>query len=237
MQDWLVSIRDGIFPPECLLCGGSDDLRPGFDACYGCLADLPRLQNACERCAESLVTRPGSAVLCGACLARPPAFTRTRCIGRYSGGLAALVRGLKYQRRLENGRLLGCLLGRQLAAFAGTKPLLLIPVPLHPARLRQRGFNQATEIARWAARVSGLAVHTHVVRRLRSTPPQTGLNARARQANLRRAFASTLRLDGQHIALIDDVMTTGSTAASLAQTLLDAGCERVEVWCCARASL
>lgn len=237
MRDLLISLRDIIFPPECLLCGGSGDLRPGFDACYGCLADLPRLRNACERCADSLVSAPGSAVLCGACLAHPPPFSGTRCLGRYVGGLAALVRGLKYQRRLENGRLLGCLLGRYLSAYAGEKPMLLVPVPLHQARLRRRGFNQATEIARWAARESGLAMQTHAVRRLRRTTPQTGLSARARRANLRGAFTCTLRLDGQHVAIIDDVMTTGSTAESLAQTLLNAGCARVEVWCCARARM
>ncbi len=234
---WLRTLRDALLPPECLLCGGSERLRRGFDACHGCLADLPLLQNACERCADSLVTAAGTAVWCGACLVRPPPFYRTRCLGRFEGGLAALVRGLKYQRRLENARLLGQLMGRQLAAYATEKPMVLVPVPLHWARLRQRGFNQATEIARWAGRESGLTVDPYRVRRTRGTLSQTGLGARARRANLRDAFSCRRRIDNWHAAIVDDVMTTGSTAASLATTLLRAGCARVEVWCCARASL
>lgn len=237
MHTWLMALRDAIYPPECLLCGGRDQLRPDFDACHGCLAELPLLQNACERCAGSLVASAGSAVLCGACLASPPPFSSTHCLGRYEGGLAALVRSLKYQRRLENARLLGRLMGRQLAAYATRKPLLLVPVPLHPARLRRRGFNQAAEIARWAGRESGLAVDACIARRNRKTLSQTGLSARARRANLGRAFSCQGRISGQHVAIIDDVMTTGSTVASLATTLLRAGCARVEVWCCARASL
>lgn len=230
-------LRDILYPPECLLCGSRHQLRPGFDACYGCLADLPRLENACERCAESLVSTPGTAVLCGACLAHPPPFQRSRCLGRYTGSLAALVRGLKYQRRLENGRLLGRLLGRYIAASVGRQPLLLMPVPLHHAQLRRRGFNQAGEICRWAARESGLATMTNAVQRRRNTATQTGLGARARRTNLAGAFACGRRLDGLRVGLVDDVMTTGSTAACVAEALLGAGCASVEIWCCARASL
>ncbi len=226
-----------VYPRRCLLCWGETGLKAGLDACLGCLADLPRLEHACERCAESLVGSPGSAVLCGRCLGDPPPFTRTWCLGPYRDGLAGLITGLKFAGRLENGRLLGQLLGMYMAAHLASPDMRLVAVPLHRARLRARGFNQAAEIARWAAQQAGINLLKHAVTRRHDTTAQTGLGASARRANIRGAFACHLDLSGEHIGIVDDVMTTGSTAASLASTLRSAGCRRVDVWCCARASL
>lgn len=226
-----------VFPHCCLLCGANKRLVANLDICSGCLADLPRMRDACTRCADSLISSPGAAGLCGRCLWQPPPFASTWCLGPYEDGLAALVTGLKFGRRLENGRLLGQLLGRHLAAHAHARNLSLMPVPLHASRLRKRGFNQALEIATWAAREARLAILKDSVRRQRKTAEQTGLGARARRANLAHAFSCSQSLHGQHIALVDDVMTTGSTVASLADAVGRAGAARVEVWVCARQSL
>ncbi len=233
----MLSLQALIYPRRCLLCRGDQALQADMDVCRGCLADLPRLQHACRCCAANLVSSAGAAQLCGHCLSQPPPFARSWCLGPYEGGLAALITGLKFSGRLENGRLLGQLLGRFMSAHANVRQLSLLPVPLHPARLRRRGFNQAHEIAKWAARTAGIEVITDAVRRQRNTPAQARLDARTRRSNLAGAFVCVKPLPGRHVALVDDVMTTGSTAASLATTVRKAGCEYVEVWCCARASL
>lgn len=233
----LLHLQALVYPSHCLICHGKESLRRKMDACNGCLADLPRLGRSCVRCAASLVIDPGAAEVCGRCLSRPPPYSRTWCLGPYEAGLARLITGLKFDRRLENARLLGQLLGQFISAHPHREDLTLIPVPLHPARLRQRGFNQALEIARWASRVSGTRLSRDAVRRRRNTRAQTGLGAAQRKSNLANAFVCRNMPDAERIALIDDVMTTGSTVSSLAMTLRRAGFKKLEVWCCARASL
>ncbi len=237
MRSLINRLLEVIYPHRCLLCGASERLKPGVDACFGCLGDLPTLGPSCLRCADSLVAAPGSPILCGACLAKPPAFARSICLGPYAGGFAALITGLKFRGEIVNARLLGHLLGRRLALQAKPTPASLVPVPLHPKRLRRRGYNQAREIAGWAARECGIPLRTDLVIRQRHTPAQAGLKAAVRRANLRGAFHCRKNPGRQPVAIIDDVMTTGATAESLAVTLLRAGCAEVEVWCCARARL
>lgn len=237
LQEIMRRLQAFVYPSRCLLCNGDQYLKAGMDICQGCLADLPRMRRACVRCATSLVSNPGAAEQCGRCLSDPPPFARTWCLGPYEGGLAALITGLKFNKRLENGRLLGQLLGHYLAAHPDCRRLSLLPVPLHPARLRRRGFNQAQEIAKWAGLTAGIKVIGDGARRQRNTRAQTGLGATMRRSNLAGAFVCRENLRGKRVALVDDVMTTGSTAASLAATLRRAGCNHIEVWCCARASL
>ena len=150
---------------------------------------------------------------------------------RYRPPVDRLIQSLKFEGRLARARLLGDL----LAAAMGPDPQrLLLPVPLHPARLRDRGFNQSLELARRVARAGGGRLLPDLAQRIRATPSQTGLDARARRGNLRGAFRVPGRLSGQ-ITLIDDVMTTGATVDALARALRHAGAERVQVWVVARA--
>ena len=115
-----------------------------------------------------------------------------------------------------------------------TIPDLLIPVPLHPQRLRERGFNQSLELARVVARHYGLTLDWRSCRRVRSTPAQSGLSEKARWRNLRDAFQITCEMSGRHLMLMDDVITTGATLSALSQALLRAGAARVDVWALAR---
>jgi ComF family protein len=135
---------------------------------------------------------------------------------------------------LGQGRLLGTLLTRALQQAGAPYPELLLPVPLHPARLRERGFNQAVEIARPLAQALGLPLDLNSCQRRRATAPQAGLEAIERRRNIRGAFALTRPLPARHLALIDDVVTTGSTVAELTRLLKRAGAERVEVWALAK---
>jgi ComF family protein len=161
---------------------------------------------------------------------------------RYEWPADALIRELKYQGHTAHARVLGELLARAVRARGDALPRLLVPVPLHSARFRERGFNQALAIARYAGRALGICHAGDLLRRVRDTPSQTGLGKSERRANLRGAFSLVegrthgRLLHAGHVALVDDVVTTGSTLAELKLLLLDAGVSRVDLWTVARAS-
>jgi ComF family protein len=231
VYNWLQSVQTFLYPPVCVLCGAPGD--GGLDLCGGCRRSLSALGPHCALCAAAT---PLPVEACGHCLRRAPAFARVLAPYRYRAPLDWLVGRLKYQGHLSHARLLGELLWHHLETRAAPVDLIL-PVPLHPLRLRERGFNQATEIARILARHSALPLDSAALARVKATAPQATLRAKARAANLRGAFAVSEpeRVAGQRIALVDDVVTTGSTVEAAAKALLRAGAASVEVWCCARA--
>ena len=146
-----------------------------------------------------------------------------------------MIQRFKFNGGLSDGRLLGRLLVDAVVARGGCLPELILPVPLHVARLRRRGFNQSLELARPLAEATGIAVDFHTCRRIRATAVQSQLPAKERRANVRGAFALAGPLGVKHVALVDDVLTTGHTAAELTRLLKEAGVETVEVWTLARA--
>lgn len=146
-----------------------------------------------------------------------------------------MIGGLKYHRHLPHARVLGDLLADQIADSAPPTPDLLAPVPLHPAAFRRRGFNQAERIAARLAHRLGWPLERSAFVRLRDTPRQSTLDAAGRAANVRDAFAARRDLTGRHVALVDDVMTTGRTAGALARCARAAGAASVAVYCVARA--
>ncbi len=212
----------------CVLCGAPATSR----LCPGCRDELPWLEHACARCglpADRPVAR------CGACLERPPAFDRCRAALHYAEPAAHLVQRFKFHGELACGAALAEAMAMHLRLPPGARPALLIPVPLARDRLRRRGFNQALELARPLARRLAIPLAATLAERRRPTRPQSDLDAAARRRNVRGAFA--LRADSvpAHVALFDDVVTTGSTVDALARLLKDHGAERVDVFCCARA--
>lgn len=219
-----------LFPPTCLLCGAPGD--EGQDLCAGCRADLPVNDRPCRRCALPLPATVS--LICGQCQQEPPAFDRIIAPFLYQPPMDYLIKALKFQGRLAFARLLGGLLGRIIAERGEPQPECLLPVPLHPSRLRERGFNQALEIARSAARPAGLMVRSDSLRRIRATTPQTQLAGEARRHNVRGAFAVYRPITARHVAIVDDVVTTGSTINELARLLRTAGVAEIEVWACAR---
>ncbi len=141
----------------------------------------------------------------------------------YAFPLDALVQGLKYRGMLA----IAPLLGGAIAACLDERPDVLVPMPLAGERLRERGFNQSLEVARHLARRSGIPLMPQACRRVRNTPPQAALPWKARAKNIRRAFVCDVDFSGQHVAVVDDVMTTGATLNEIARNLKQAGAARV----------
>lgn len=145
-----------------------------------------------------------------------------------------MIGNLKFGANYKNARLLGMLLVGHLRQTAEL-PDLILPVPLHLSRYRQRGFNQAIEIGRTVAKELKIPLDLTSCKRHRDTPHQTQLSAKKRRKNLKNAFSVIKPIHARHIAILDDVMTTGSTAHELAYVLKEASASRVDVWVCARA--
>lgn len=218
----------------CLLC--DEQVDTPLPLCAGCEAELPWLGAHCQVCALPLAV---DGLTCGSCLKRPPPFGRVEAPWRYGFPIDALINRFKHQARWPIGRLLGDLLARHLAhAFNEglPRPDLLLPVPLSPKRQRQRGFNQAQMLAEVLSRALQVAQRSDWLMRIGDPPAQQKLDAAARRRNLRGAFTLSpiARPSGLHLALIDDVLTTGATAQQLARLLMRAGAVRVDVYCLAR---
>lgn len=215
-----------LLPQDCFLCAA-----PSHDSllCPACVASLPRL--SAERCPLCALPTAGAAV-CGACLKQAPHFDATRAVFRYEFPLDRLIQSLKYAHRLASADFLGQAL-IQLAA--PLRPDLILPVPLAPARLAERGFNQALELARPLARALGAPLELNRIRRRRDTAPQAGLPWKERKRNIRHAFECEIDLAGKTVLVVDDVMTTGTTLDELARVLKASGAFRVENCVLARA--
>jgi ComF family protein len=223
-----------LLPERCSLCRQP---HPG-PVCAACRDELPWNHSACPRCArpqESGGQYPGGH-LCAACAQNPPPFDAGWSAFRYQAPIDRAVQALKYQAGFRSAYWLGLEMARTLAQRPQPLPQLLLPVPLHASRLRRRGYNQALELSRTLGRTLGIAVEARGARRTRPTQDQIGKSAAERRRNVKDAFAvEAARLDGRHIALVDDVMTTGSTLAELARACRKAGAVYIEVWTAARA--
>jgi ComF family protein len=213
-----------LFAQDCVLCAAPSGARWFCDACE---RELPALGAACPQCAGP---SPGGE-RCGVCVRSPPCFDATAAAWRYEFPVDRLLQALKYGGRLA---LAEAFADHLAAAVRERTADLLVPMPLARARLAERGFNQAMEIARHLARRIGVRVDAHVAARIRDTVPQTDLPHDARAANVRGAFACTGPVAGLQLALVDDVMTTGASLEALAATLKAAGAARVENWVVAR---
>ncbi len=202
-----------LFPPRCCLCG-FEGQAPDLDLCLHCEADLPWDESITPQVLTAL---------------------------RFEPPADDMVRRLKYAGDTTHARVLGEMLARAARRRNEPLPRLLVPAPLHDARVRERGFNQALSLARFAGRRLGIPFSRHLLLRVRDTPSQTGLDRSERRRNVHDAFAITdIRarrrlLSASHVAVVDDVTTTGSTLAEIRRLLLDAGVRRVDLWAVARA--
>lgn len=223
MVDGLI---DAFLPARCRHCGA-----PGAALCEGCRARLPWNLRACRHCALPV----GAGDCCRDC-ATAPMFDAARAAFTLAAPIRETVHAMKYDADFGAAALLGDLLAQRLAAGAAPLPEVLLPVPLHPRRLRARGYNQALLLARALTRRLKLELHDEGARCLRVTADQIGQSAAQRRKNLRGAFAIDADLRGRRVALVDDVMTTGATLGELARACRRAGAARVEAWVVARVA-
>ncbi len=225
-----------MLPPACVLCGGEGQV-PDLDLCSACEADLPRNDSACPLCGEPLVGVGDTRPLCGACLRRAPRYHASVCAYRYAYPVDHLVRALKYDGAIALARVLGELLVRSLQAGRQAPwPDCIVPMPLHPERFRARGYNQSIELGRLLEHRLGIPLCTDRVSRVRATREQAALSRKERRRNVRGAFAVAGELRAKRIAILDDVVTTGSTVREVARVLRRAGAVHLEVWAVAHAS-
>ena len=221
-----------LFPSACRLCGGASGRVPGL--CMPCLANAPWITTACPCCSRALPVGHDTQ-FCGRCQRHPPSFEATTALFHYRPPIDYLVKRMKFAGELTLVPALASLLAARLRTRAAALPELLIPVPLHRTRLRERGFNQATELARRLGRELNIKTGLHCCQRHRNTQPQSLLSPTARRINLRNAFSLHNTPPARHVAIVDDVMTTGHTCNELARVLKQSVVEQVEVWVIARA--
>jgi len=193
---------------------------------------MPVNRHACRLCALPL-SNP-DADICGLCLKKPPVFDAARSFYLYRQPLIWMIQQLKYHAKLEYAELLANLIQLQIGA-GHNKPDCIIPVPLHPAKCQQRGFNQATQIIKPVAQQQDIPVDTRLCRRVLNTGSQSGLDKKQRRKNIKNAFVVNSAHHYQSVVVFDDVMTTASTVTELTRCLKRAGVSEVEIWSLARA--
>ena len=223
-----------IYPPRCLICDGAGSRHK--DLCGPCEQSLPWIKNACIRCALPIADDSAENLICGRCLKKRPYFDDSLSLFSFEKQIVGLMHQLKFHDRLAVSRLFGSWLVDAVVPKMD-KPDCLLPVPLHKRRLRQRGFNQSIEISRALKKAWAIPVETKRVRRVRETLSQTGLDAKQRRRNIRGAFEVCDKINYNHVVIIDDVVTTGSTVNELARILKRHGVKKVSVLSIARAPM
>ena len=236
MLNYLDQISAWILPRVCACCGFNSD-NHDLDLCVNCRANLPWMDDCCYQCGWQM-SKPSESVLCDKCQSSPPPFSRLCALFRYKPPITRLVGSLKFGRQLYPGSLFGKLLSEAITqVWYLQKPLpeIIIPVPLHIKRHRMRGYNQATEIALPIAKSLGITLALDVCERAKHTSPQARLNKAKRTRNLAAAFTVNTNIKYKHVALVDDVVTTGSTVRAVSKGLLASGVDQIDIWCVCRA--
>ncbi len=236
MTSFFEALKDLLFPPLCLGCERRlESSRPPL-LCPDCLDDLVFIQSPCCHCC-GIPFATGVDHWCGNCLARHYAFDLARSLFLYRPPLSTLIRSLKFGGHLTGISTLGALTARSELLGRFGEPDLILPVPLHQTRLRERGFNQALVIARGCFPQWKIRIKVDLLVRRRSTLPQTLLTGKERRGNLKNVFdlAHASKVAGKQVLLVDDVFTTGSTVDECSRVLRSAGAARIEVFTLARS--
>jgi len=230
-----------LYPPRCQLCGSSHHLQYDGQLCTFCAADIRVNDNACHVCALPLVGREsretGRFAVCGHCVKYPPVYDVCWSPFVYAQPLEWMIHQLKFGAKLHFSSLLSSLMAEKLPdyLYQGACPEVIIPMPLHYKRLKQRGFNQSYLLIKPVARALSIPIDLSFCERVRDTEHQTGKRAHQRMQNIKNAFKVNAQRHYNHVVVFDDVVTTGASVAELSSVLKKAGVKKVDVWCLARA--
>jgi ComF family protein len=236
LGSWTAAALDLLFPARCPVCEHTLGERRRDPLCGTCWGSIARLAPPwCGRCgAPGAGPAAAAPALCPSCAAEPPSYDWARAAASYEGTLREALHAFKFRGKRALARPLAALVLEQCGAQLPVGVQALLPVPLARARERERGFNQAALLAEHLGHALGVPVRLRWLVRTRATPPQTELGAEERRANVRDAFAARAGVAGRHVLVIDDVLTTGATAAACATALRGAGARRVGVLTVAR---
>lgn len=221
-------IEQLLLPHRCVLCSAQQQ----DSLCQACKASLPALDSSC--CALCLTPLP-TFTYCGACLNTPPLWHHIVAGYRYVFPIDVMIQKLKYGLDLTLTPILANFIVSKISN--NSLPDAIIPVPLHSEKIKIRGFNQAIEISRYVSKQTGIPVLSNICFRIKNTPSQTELPWKKRQQNVRNAFKCQSDLTNKHIAILDDVMTSGATVNALAKEIIKQGAAKVSVWVAARSLL
>jgi len=241
----LESLLNLLYPPRCRCCRNTISDSDEMCFCRECRQKIREVSHPlCPACGSPFLNTRGEDHLCGACLARPPSFVQARAWACYPHGdegkdpLRSVMQQFKYGRKVSLGRPLGRLLSKGCKGiFQESKLDGIIPVPLHPKRLRWRGFNQAVILAKQVSHLWGLPMDPFILLRSTETEPQTQLSEEDRRKNVRGAFSLNPKktVQGQRILLVDDIYTSGATVNECSRTLIRGGAKEVSILTLARA--
>ncbi len=218
---------------HCRLCDTVNQ-HPGIDICEYCISELPYINQSCSRCALPMLNTDSP--VCGSCLSQPPCYDVLLSPFEYRFPIDKFITELKFQQKLYCRQTLGKLFSNFIQSRKTPLPECIVPVPLHPKRLQQRGYNQSLEIAQIVSKNLNIPIERHWCERLKNTEPQSGLDAKNRQHNIKNAFNIKTPHHYKHIAIFDDVVTTGHTVEALAKLLRQENVNIIQVWSMARVS-
>ncbi|KKN07417.1 hypothetical protein LCGC14_1067080 [marine sediment metagenome] len=217
-----------VFPIPCLLCGLPTEKEA---LCDGCINDLPTLQHACHLCSTPL----SKGQICGRCLISPPIQQQSLSLFIYDSNVKRCISAFKYHQQIHLAKIFATLFIKQHKLDSTTLPDCIIPIPLHPKRLAERGYNQSALFCQQLSQQLHIATHSNYLTRIKNTSSQASLNAKQRRKNMRDAFEVSCEGLPEHVALVDDVMTSGATCSAAANELKKSGVKHIEVWTIARA--
>lgn len=221
------------FPYTCIFCNART--KQEIDLCDECENDLPKILHTCFTCGMPITQNQEEKLICGDCQKNPPYYQRTYTAFHYEKPISILITHLKFHHKLLYAKILGKLFIKKFSEdIEKDPPEIIIPLPLHYKRLKERGFNQSLEIAREISKSLKIPFDIKHCYRIKATVPQSEISAKLREDNIKNAFTVSEKFHAKHVAIFDDVVTTGNTVREFAKVLRKNGVEKIDVWCCAR---
>lgn len=222
-----------LLPRSCIVCNQNLSAENSQFCCQHCYELLPFQNNACQHCGQQFAAPLD---ICGHCISKPPQFERCFCAFAYQDPIKELIQAFKYQQQPSLAKVLAKLLHQEVCDHQFDKPEALIPVPMHYSRLRERGYNQALLLAKELGKLTKIKVDNQILSKQKAVPAQALQNKRQRKKAVRGSFSCVTKAPYSHVAIIDDVVTTGSTISEITKILRKKGVNCIQVWAIAHTN-